>query len=94
MFVLVRSIWPLHKTPEVGEVWNKMPRTPASVKALGTYNRTDIEHGLEAYTIFEVEDGKEAEGLQGIAQRMAPYNNIEGYKWQVDAVIKSARPTG
>ena len=94
MFFLVRSIWPSHKQTEALEAFNKMPRTPAFVKALGTYNRPDIKHGFETYAIFEVEEGKEAEGLQHITQRMAPYNSVEGFEWQVDVVMKSARPTG
>ena len=87
MFLLVRSIWPSHKQTEVMEAFNKMPRTPEFVKSLGTYNRPDIEHGFEAYAIFELEAGKENEGLQELSRSMVPFFDIEGFRYRIETVM-------
>ncbi len=94
MIFLVRSKWPSHKGPEVMDAWNKRPPPQPSAVTYGPYNRGDLEHGFEAYSITEVEEGKESEGLQAIGQTLALFNAIEGYEWQVDIVVKGPEPTG
>jgi len=72
MFLLIRSTSPIHKNPEVAETWNEMPKTPSFVKPLGTFLTTDLEHGVEAFAIFKVEDEHAVEGLQHATHRMMP----------------------
>lgn len=90
MHVMITTTYPLHKAIEVAEVFNRLGEpTEAFLKRLYVFSRPDLESGWKSYTIEEVEEGKEYEGLWAIGQRLAQYAGIEGYKFDMRVVFTS-----
>lgn len=93
MNFMVRTSYPPHKGAEVAALYNKSEARPHSVRTQGMFNRVDLKHGWETYTIYEVEEGKETEFNQWITRVLTPYAAIEGFNAQIDTVTKVVRPT-
>jgi len=96
MYVMVTVIQPGHKMAEINEVFQKAEQTPFPpfIKRLYLFGRPDSECGVKAWIIYEIDAGKEFEGLQVIWQRYGQYLSIEGYKFDVDVVAEQIRETG
>ena len=89
MYVMVTATYPLHKYPEVTELFKKgmeKPSLPSSLKLLNIFARADKDCGMKSYAIYEVEDKKFTEGYIAIARSREPYWKIEGYKYCVEVV--------
>lgn len=60
---MVTITFPPHKRQEVGELFQKVPELPDSVKRLAIYATMD---GLaKSYAIYEIDDSKVEEGITG-----------------------------
>jgi hypothetical protein len=45
--------------------------------------------GIRTYSIFEADKGKEYDALAELTRRMAWYHNIEGVRYQVEALLSA-----
>jgi hypothetical protein len=90
MILMLRSIYPIDKAAEVTRVFVKsaIKKLPPFLKALGIYLGPS-EKGIKAYSIYEVEDEKMADGLRELTKIMAAYSQVQGYKWWIEPVVKS-----
>jgi len=91
MYVMVTATYPGHKMVESAEAFQKAEQTPFPpfLKRLHLFVRADMEYGLKAWTIYEIDAGKEFEGFQAIANRHIRYLSIEGYKYSLDVVAET-----
>jgi len=89
MYVMVTATYPLHKYPEVTELFKKGmedPSLPLSVKLLNIFARADKDCGMKSYSIYEVDNEKFSEGYITIARSREPFWNVEGFKYSVEIV--------
>jgi len=96
---MITSAYPLHVIDKVTEVFQKVSENPSPVLKpvgtwVGTWGKGDLECGIKGYTIVEIEEGKEGEGVRAISQSMRQFDNIEGYRYSVDLVLSAEEATG
>lgn len=86
MFVMTTVTYPPDKTVEVVKVFMKAEETPLPpfLKRHHVLITSAGESGLCTYGIYEVQAGKEYEGLQEISKRMVAFFGIEGFRQRID----------
>ena len=89
MYVMITATYPLNKQTEVTGIFCNIIESPPKppVKHLCTLARADLKSGMKVFTIMEVEEGKECEGIQAIQQSMIPYWSVEGYKYDIELMV-------
>ena len=89
MFVMTIINYPPDKTVEIAKTFMKAEETPLPpfLKRLQVLIGSAGESGLSTYGIYEVEAGKEYEGLQEISKRMVAFFGIEGFRYRVETVM-------
>ena len=89
MFVMTTVTYPPDKTVEVVKVFTKAEETPlpSFLKRQHVLTTTAGESGLRTYGIYEVEAGKEYEGLQEISKRMVAFFGIAGFRYRVEPAM-------
>ena len=88
MFIMATTTYPPDKAVEVVNILRKSVGNPLPpfVKRLHMFGATSVEYGIKGYAIYEVDRGKEYEGLKEINRRMAQLFSIEGFRGQVESV--------
>jgi hypothetical protein len=91
MFYMMTDTYPNAKSKEVVEAFRKSLADPLPpfLKRVHVLTACGVgELGIRGYTIFEVDKGKEYDGLAELQRRMASYFfNIEGFKYQIEPVF-------
>jgi hypothetical protein len=91
MFYMLTDTYPNNKTKEVVEAFRKsmaepMPPFLRRVHVLVSFGVG--EPGQRGYTIYEVDKGKEYDGLAELQRRLAShFFGIEGYKYEIEPVF-------
>jgi len=92
MFVMMTATYPLDKTVEVATRYIKDQQEnplPPFIKTVGVFVTSSLESGMKTYLIYEIEAGKEYEGLQEISRRTVQFFDIEGYRCQIEHVLSA-----
>jgi len=90
MFVMMTVTYPPDKTVEVAKRYLKAQQEnplPAFIKTVGTFVKSSLEAGLMTIGIYELEAGKENEGLQELSRSMVPFFDIEGFRYRIETVM-------
>ena len=90
MFVMLTMTNPPNKSLEVakGAIKDLQENPlPPFIKLLHIFIVSSLEVGMKAYQIYELDAGKEAEGLLDLGQRMAKSMNIEGFRFEIRHVL-------
>jgi len=90
MFFMITSTYPPSKAGEVVQVFGKSLAEPLPpfLKRLHVLGAGGVgEPGLRTYSIFEADKGKEYDALAELTRRMAWYHNIEGVRYQIEALL-------
>jgi hypothetical protein len=92
MLVMTTTAYPPSKAVEVAQLFMKVEQTPrpAFLKQLHVFTAGSIESGMKTYGIYEIDAGKEYEGLMEIAKRMVQFASIEGFRYQIEPVLTPA----
>ena len=88
MYVMVTFTYPAHRLAEVNKIARELEDNPppSFVKRVNVFIRSDLKYGRKGWAIYNIEKGKEEEGLLAIEQRVGKSDNIEGYKWDMQIV--------
>jgi hypothetical protein len=80
------------KAVEVVKAFMKAEQTPRPrfLKQLHLLTTTSVESGIKAYVIYEIDAGKEFEGIKEITKRTVQYYSIEGFRYQIEPVLTPA----
>ena len=90
MFFMITSTYPPNKLHEVVRVFGKSLAEPLPpfLKRLYVLGAGGVgEVGIKTYSIFEADKGKEYDALAELNRRMAWYHNIEGVRYQIEALF-------
>ena len=87
MFFMLTSTYPLDKAIEAGKTFIKGMETPLPSFVKLTVYLTSTELGIKGYSLFEIEDGKLAEGIREVIKRQVAFHKIVGYKWKVETLL-------
>jgi hypothetical protein len=93
MLFMLTDTYPNAKSKEVVEAFRKSMAEPMPpfLKRVHVLTAFGVgEPGIRNYTIYEVDKGKEHDGLAELQRRMASYFfDIEGYKYQIEPVFNA-----
>ena len=88
MFVMVLMTYPPDKAVQVArkaiEIMANPP--PPFLKRVQTLSTADLESGINAYGIYEVDDAKVKDGVMEIAKRLQSYD-IEGLRYEIRPML-------
>jgi len=90
MHIMLTTTCPPDKTVEVATRYVKVQQEnplPPFIKTVGVFVTSSLESGTKTYLIYELEAGKENEGLQEIGRRIVPFMDIEGYRYHIEPVF-------
>jgi hypothetical protein len=91
MYLIMTSLYPNDKAKEVAEMYLKMitkypddaslatPVVPVAVRA--------TLQGIRVMSVQEVKKGKAEDAHAFVANRMAMFNNIQGYRWTIKTFL-------
>jgi hypothetical protein len=91
MYLIMTSLYPNDKAKEVAEMYLKMmtkypddaslttPVVPVAVRA--------TLQGISVMSVSEVKKGKAEDAHAFVVNRMAMFNNIQGYRWTVKTFL-------
>jgi hypothetical protein len=90
MFFMVTATYPPNKLGEVIQVFRKglEEPLPSFLKRLHVLTPGGAgELGIKSYSIFEADKGKEYDALVELTRTMSRFNNIEGYRYQIESLL-------
>jgi len=90
MFFMVTATYPPDKLAEVVQTFRKGLEVPlpALLKRLHVLTPGGAgELGIKSYSIFEADKGSEYDALVELTKRMARFNNIEGYRYEIESLL-------
>ena len=87
MFVMVISTYPHDKATEVGKAFIKNMENPLPSFVKFVVYVTSTELGIKGYVLYEIEDEKLAEGIREVVKRHVTYQNIVGYRWNIETLL-------
>ena len=88
MLVMVTGTYPLKSNKKVVEAFIKTSKKPMShANNIGTWACLGGE-GMNFWSVYELEKGREEEGLMELAKSEVHFYDIEGYKVNYQNVVK------
>lgn len=90
MFVMITITYPPDKAVEVAKRFIKARQEnpmPPFIKTVGEFVTSSLECGIKVCGIYEIEAGKEYEGLQELSRRTEQFFDIEGFRYQMEPVM-------
>ena len=88
MLVMVTGTYPLKSNKKVMEAYMKAYEKPMSyVNNIGMWGCLGGE-GMNYWQVFELEKGHEEEGFMELAKSEVHFHDIEGYKVNIQTVMK------
>jgi hypothetical protein len=86
---MITQTYPLKSVKEVGRIFVEevtISPTPEYINLIGIYVAYGGK-GVKAFTLYEVEKGKEDEGYKEIMQRFTPFFPVQGFEIDMDWVL-------
>lgn len=82
------SVFPAHRSTEIGKTLPKLPKLPDFVKQKDIYVTATNDNGeIKAYGLYECPDDKAHEGLIGITKRLTGYFVVEDFKFKIEPLF-------
>ena len=89
MYVMITATYPFSALQQLGEARTRAEASSPAQSVTKVHHellRPDREKGGITYTIIEVDEGKEYEGLWQIGRAMLEYASVESYTYSLDVV--------
>ncbi|WP_022667251.1 hypothetical protein [Desulfospira joergensenii] len=83
MIIISNVTYPPESTREIANRYLKAPALPDYIKKKGPYISAGQESGMHSITYYELENHRLAEGLQAIADSLAVYFGVPGYRYDI-----------
>ena len=83
MVIISNVTYPPESTKEIARRYLKAPVLPAYINKKGPYVAASQVNGMTSITYYELDNNKLAEGLQAIAESLAIYFGVPGYKYDL-----------
>ena len=87
MIYMITVFYPNHKSIEVAKLYLKQPREIQYVKKWRIFNSYAGHDGVEGYHLIYTEKEKAEDAFMGIGKYFMPFNQIEGFRIQVESLI-------
>jgi len=90
MYVLYTTTYPLKSTLDAAKKFIEAAKNPPPdyINQIGVYVAYGGK-GIKGYALFEIEKGREDEGIKEIAKRLTIYYDVEGYEITSDVVLSA-----
>jgi hypothetical protein len=88
MFVVTNSVYPPIKAREVVAIFQKAAATPLPSFMKRVYVLTSpSEAGIKVMGIYEVDDGKVADGIKELTRYFVQFYGVEGFKFTFETML-------
>ena len=84
---MITVFYPNHKSIEVAKLYLKQPREIQYVKKWRIFNSYAGHDGVKGYHLIYTEKEKAEDAFMGIGKYFMPFNQIEGFRIQVESLI-------
>lgn len=83
MVIISDVTYPPESTKEIAKRYLQAPVLPDFLTKKGPYVSASTIDGMHSITYYELESSRLAEGLQAIAESLAIYFGVPGYKYEL-----------
>jgi len=83
MVIISDVTYPPESTKEIAKRYLQAPVLPDFLTKKGPYVSASTTDGMHSITYYELESSRLAEGLQAIAESLAIYFGVPGYKYEL-----------
>ena len=83
MIIISNVTYPPESTKEIAKRYLKAPVLPEFINKKGPYVSASRTDGMNSITYYELDNARLAEGLQAIAESLAIYFGVPGYKYDL-----------
>lgn len=89
MIILSTVSYPTESTPEMAKRFLELPKQPDFLTKRGPYFKGDLNSGIVAFSIYELEKDKLAEGAEYIGNYLATYFGVPGFKYEITTCLEA-----
>ena len=83
MVIISDVTYPPESTKEIAKRYLQAPVLPDYLTKKGPYVSASTTDGMHSITYYELDSSRLAEGLQAIAESLAIYFGVPGYKYEL-----------
>lgn len=83
MILMSNVTYPPESTKDIANRYLKAPVLPDFINKKGPYISADRTEGMNSITYYELDNSRLAEGLQAVAESLAIYFGVPGYKYDL-----------
>jgi hypothetical protein len=90
MVIVTSSTYPLESATELAKKLADLPAVPDYMTKRGPYVQSDMETGIVAFAIYELDKAKVGEGMEFLGDFMCRYRGVPGFRYTIKPYFEAS----